>query len=405
MPERREARLLAKLTVVCEAIARGRYEKAKQLFELTKPGEYPASVAVLAEAFGLMLVKVEAREYHLEQVVDDLRRAQKELAEAKERLAWENVTLKQHLRSRFAPAGILGDSPGMRVLLQRIEKVAPVSANVLITGETGTGKELVAKALHYGSPRAEKPFVALNCAALPEALIESELFGIEKGVATGVERRIGRIEQAQGGTLFLDEIGEMPAAGQAKLLRALEGGAVERVGGRVPIPVAVRVIAATNKDLKRAAECGEFRADLFYRLNGVHLRLLPLRERREDIPLLANHFVRDAARRLGRPDLVLSPEALALLGAYAWPGNVRELQHEIERAAILAAGARIAPEDFSEALQEAPPGGGPQRAAADEPEDIRRALAESHGNKAGAARRLGLSREGLRKKMKRHGMA
>ncbi len=277
-----QEKLFPHLAGVCDEIAKGHYAKAKQLFELTKKGKYPPTVAKLAEAFGMMMVKVEAREYYLEELIEDLKKAQKELSEAQQRLAKENVNLRQNLRQKFSPSGILGQSRGIRDLLAKIEKISHTSAGVLITGETGTGKELVAKALHYNGPRGDKPFIAINCSAVPEQIFESEIFGIEKGVATGVDRRIGKIEQAHAGTLFLDEIGDMPIACQAKMLRVIEEQRLERVGGRKAIPVDVRIIAATNKELKQEAEDGKFRADLFYRLNIVNLHIPPLRERRDD---------------------------------------------------------------------------------------------------------------------------
>lgn len=217
-----EKKLFTELAAVCEEIAKGRYKEAKQLFELTIEEKYPPLIARLAEAFGMMMVKVEAREYRLEGVIENLRNVQKELAASKERLAEENVNLRWNLREKFSPSGILGTSKGMGTLLSIIEKVSHVSSNVLITGETGTGKELVARAIHYNSRRADKPFVAINCSAVPAPIFESEIFGIEKGVATGVDKRMGKIEQAQGGTLFLDEIGDMPLACQAKMLRVIE---------------------------------------------------------------------------------------------------------------------------------------------------------------------------------------
>jgi transcriptional regulator with PAS, ATPase and Fis domain len=406
-----EESLLAYLTAVCEEIAVGRYKKAKELFDLTKEGEHSALVRRIAEAFGMMLVKVEAREYHLEEINKKLRKAQVELAAAKERLAEENVNLKLNLREKFSPSAILGTSEGMKRLLGMIERVCAISSNVLITGETGTGKELVAKAIHYNSIRADKPFVAVNCSAIPEQIFESEIFGIEKGVATGVDKRMGKMEQAHGGTLFLDEIGDMPASCQAKMLRVLEEDRMERVGGRKPIAVDVRIIAATNKDLKSAVAEGGFRDDLFYRLNVVNLQIPPLRERREDIGLLAGHFLNQSAMKLGRQPMQLSPEAMETLTSYMWPGNVRELANEIERAVILAPCRMITLDDFSEEVRcrsrsrEIARTKEPALSVKhNEVELIGRALADTGGNRTKAAQLLGISREGLRKKMKRYGM-
>ncbi len=400
-------KLYTDLTVVCEEIARGRYDKARQLFELTKKGKYPRLISELAESFGMMMVKIEAREYHLEEVIENLKKVQKELASAKERLAKENVNLRQNLREKFSPSGILGNSKVIKTVLEVIEKVSHTSSTVLITGETGTGKELVAKAIHYNSIRSDKPFVAVNCSAVPESIFESEIFGIETGVATGVEKRIGKIEEAQGGTLFLDEIGDMPISCQAKMLRVLEEDRIERVGGRRSIPVDVRIVAASNKDLKTEVKRCAFRNDLFYRLNVVNLHIPPLRERKDDILLLANHFLRQSTRRLGRPDMQFSPEAMEVLTAYAWPGNVREMENEIERAAILASTQKITINDLSEGPRcsgsEAPSKVG-LSVRTHEKELIKEALASTKGNKSEAARLLGVSREGLRKMMKRYEM-
>lgn len=399
--------LFTDLALVCEEIAKSRYKRAKQLFELTKEEKYPSLIARLAESFGMMMVKVEAREYHLEGVIENLRNAQKELAASRNKLAEENVNLRWNLREKFSPSGILGTSKGIGALLTMVEKVSHVSANVLITGETGTGKELVAKAIHYNSPRADKPFVAINCSAVPEPIFESEIFGIEKGVATGVDKRMGKIEQAQGGTLFLDEIADMPLACQAKMLRVIEEERVEPVGARKPIPVDVRILAATNKELRTEAEKGGFREDLFYRLHVINLHIPPLRERREDIRLLASHFLLEAVRRFGRDQMSFSPQALEKLMAYSWPGNVRELRNEIERAVILAPSREISLDDLSQEVR-ANRSAGPREAGlsvkANEKELIRKALADSGGNRSEAARLLGISREGLRKKMKRYGI-
>jgi len=399
--------LFTDLAMVCEEIAKGRYKKAKQLFELTKEEKYPRLIARLAESFGMMMVKVEAREYHLEGVIEDLRKTQKELAASKDRLAEENVSLRQSLREKFSPSGILGTSKGIGTLLSMIEKVSHVSANVLITGETGTGKELVAKAIHFNSNRADKPFVAINCSAVPETIFESEIFGIEKGVATGVDKRIGKIEQAHEGTLFLDEMADMPQSCQAKMLRVIEEGRVEPVGARKAVPVDVRILAATNKELRAEAEKGVFREDLFYRLHVVNLHIPPLRERREDIRILAGHFLIESARRFGRDQMRFSTEAMERLMSYTWPGNVRELRNEVERAVILAPSQEIAVDDLSQEVMKRRETGPTESALSvrsNEKELIRKALADSRGNRSEAARLLGISREGLRKKMKRYNM-
>lgn len=251
--------------------------------------------------------------------------------------------LKNEVQSRYE---IVGNSYGIRQVLERIERVAPTEARVLITGENGTGKELVARAVHRLSDRADAPFVEVNCAAIPSELIESELFGHMKGSFTGaVSDRSGKFEQAHGGTLFLDEVGDMSGAAQAKVLRALEEGVITRVGGSKPIEVDVRVFSATNKDLSLEIEQGHFREDLFYRLNVVPIQLPPLRERREDVPMLVNHF---AARMVDSDSVAprqFSAEAIERLKSLDWPGNVRELRNTVERLMILASSDPVAAED------------------------------------------------------------
>ena len=255
----------------------------------------------------------------------------------------------RRLRAEATPrsgfGGMIGKSSSMRAVYQLIEKVAPTPSSVLITGESGTGKELVARAIHNLSPRKEAPFISVNCAALSEHLLESELFGHEKGSFTdAVVMRKGRFELADTGTLFLDEIGEMPPQLQAKLLRVLQEKNFERVGGSVTQHVDVRILAATNKDLKDEVDKGKFREDLYYRLNVIHIHLSPLRERVDDIPALVTHFIEKNSRNLGK-NLDISPEALRLLVSLPWEGNVRELENTIERAAILCNSDRIEPED------------------------------------------------------------
>ena len=253
--------------------------------------------------------------------------------------------LRDEATPRSGFGGMIGKSPAMRAVYQLIEKVAPTPSSVLITGESGTGKELVARAIHNHSPRKDAPFISVNCAALSEHLLESELFGHERGAFTdAVTMRKGRFELADTGTLFLDEIGEMPPQLQAKLLRVLQDKSFERVGGNTTLHVDVRILAATNKDLKDEVDKGHFREDLYYRLNVIHIHLAPLRERVDDIPALVSHFLEKNSRSLGRP-LDISPEALRLLISLPWEGNVRELENTIERAAILCNSDRIEPED------------------------------------------------------------
>lgn len=276
-----------------------------------------------------------------------------EMARRREQLMQENAQLWREVEGKFSAQNILGNSAKIQSVMKMIKQISDTSVNVLITGESGTGKELVAKAIHYNSPRTRRPFVALNCAALPESLVESELFGIERGVATGVERRIGKFETAHGGTLFLDEIGDLCLTAQSKILRVLQERVIERVGGRKAVPVDVRILAATNKDLEEEIKKGSFREDLYYRLKVIHIRMPPLREIREDIPLLANHFLANCCREMNRKPVDLASQALSSLANYPWPGNVRELENEIKRLVVMVRRKTLDEEDLSEAIRSA----------------------------------------------------
>jgi len=305
--------------------------------------------------------------------------------------------------------GILGRSQAVQQLIADIRRVAPSQAKVLITGENGAGKDLVAEAIHRLSRRAGKPFVKLNCAAIPKDLVESELFGYEKGAFTGAaQRKPGRLERAHEGTLFLDEIGDLSPDSQAKLLRAIETGEVDRVGATDTFRVDVRLVSATNKDLGAAMESGDFRRDLFHRLNTVPLHVPPLRERRADIPMLAEHFLSLACAAESRPMKALTPEAREVLEEYRWPGNVRELRNLMERAAILVEGESVRGEDLAAWLESAPDSddtsglrGEIERREADA---IRRALDAANGNVTQAAAGLGIDRTNLHRKMRKYGM-
>ncbi len=332
------------------------------------------------------------------------------LKQKSEALQEENRQLRSNVERHFATGGIVGTSPKIQAIVRLIEQITSSPVNVLITGESGTGKELIAKAIHFSSLRSAKPFVALNCAALPEDLVESELFGIEKGVATGVEKRVGHFEAAHEGTLFLDEIGDLSLRSQAKILRALQEGVVEKLGSRKPIQVDVRALAATNKDLPAEIKKGNFREDLYYRLKVVHLELPPLREIAEDIPLLANHFLKRASEAAGRPGMQWQADTLQRMTEYSWPGNVRELENEIQRIVAITPRRVITPRDLSPRILEASPSevsrGGP-RNLPDAVEDlertlIREALAASGNNQVRAAEMLGISRQGLINKIKRY---
>jgi len=334
------------------------------------------------------------------------RRRLERLTRDRERLEEENRRLLDETGRAAAGRLFVGDSPAARRVLDLIVRVAPARISVLLTGESGTGKELVARMIHAKSERAEKAFVAINCAALPETLLESELFGIERGVATGVEARPGRFETADGGTLFLDEIGDMPLALQAKLLRVLQQREIERVGGRKPIPIDVRVLAATNARLPERIARGEFREDLYYRLRVVEIHLPPLRERREDIPRLVRHFLERFAAREGREVPTLDREAYASLLAHDYAGNIRELENLLEGAAALCRGGVIRREDLQwlpqhRVVREGPPGapeGDVPNLRTLEERHIQRVLKMAGGNKSRAARLLGISRRTLYRK-------
>ncbi len=328
-------------------------------------------------------------------------------------LVQENARLRGEVESRHE---IVGSSFAIRALLDRLEKVAPTDARVLITGENGTGKELVARAIHRLSTRADAPFVEVNCAAIPAELIESELFGHMKGSFTGAfADRSGKFEQADGGTLFLDEIGDMSPAAQAKVLRALQEGVITRVGGERPIRVDVRVIAATNKDLKQEIARGRFREDLYFRLNVVPIHVPPLRERREDIPMLVRHFAQVAVERQRLPEREFSPAAIERLCAMDWPGNVRELRNTVERLLILARGPEIGPADVDRMVGAAPEAGGLPGELLQAPtfavfkERAERAfilakLREYDWNVSETARSIDMPRSNLYKKIERYGL-
>jgi DNA-binding NtrC family response regulator len=326
--------------------------------------------------------------------------------------------LRKEVEARYGFSEMIGISPRMREVYEEVAAVADSSAIVLIQGETGTGKELIAHAIHYRSGRSSAPLVAVNCGALPENLLESELFGHERGAFTGaVRQHQGKFEQADGGTLFLDEIGEIPPAVQVRLLRVLEGGMVTRVGGEHPIKVNVRVIAATNRDLWKEVQAGTFRADLYYRLNVFGIRLPRLADRRDDIPLLVEHFARTFATRHGRPAPTVSAAAMRALQGHAWPGNVRELEHFMERLVLLSGGGEITSVRLPEAPAPATPaaagpaglgvigaGGLPAAVETFERNLIAEALRDAGGVQARAARRLGISRSNLNYRIGRLGL-
>jgi len=321
----------------------------------------------------------------------------------------ENKALRQQIDTRFGLENIIGESEPMQEVFDLVRQVAPTRATVLINGESGTGKELIAKAIHNLSPRNQRPMVTVHCAALPPTLLEAELFGHERGAFTGAhERRIGRFEQAQGGTLFLDEIAEIDAATQVKLLRFLGERTFERVGSNKTLTADVRLITATNKKLVDLVQAGTFREDLFFRLRVVEIELPPLRERRADIPLLAQAFLKEFARENGKNVRQILPEAMDALMSYSWPGNVRELRTAIEHAVVLCRGEKVGLRDLPAGLRSQPvnsgvsggiPRGAELSVKENERELIIRALKESNGSRTEAARKLGFSRRTLHRKL------
>lgn len=322
----------------------------------------------------------------------------------------EVVALKTRLDQKFSLGEVVGTSAALQDSIHQVRAVAASNATILLLGETGTGKELFAQMIHQASPRAKGPFMAVHCAAIPANLLESELFGHEKGAFTGAqERRIGRFESADGGTLFLDEIGEIDATTQIKLLRFLETRAVERLGSHRPLALDLRLVCATNRDLPQMVKEGRFREDLYYRLAVVPLRLPPLRDRRDDIPLLLTHYLRRFAQENGVALARLSPEAATVLGAYAWPGNIRELRNAAENLAVLQAGKLVTPAELDPRFSAVPGRSGavaphPAPAAVldreqNEKQLLRQALAVAAGNRTRAAELMGISRRTLHRKL------
>jgi DNA-binding NtrC family response regulator len=325
----------------------------------------------------------------------------------------ENRTLREQLGARYQVDNLVAGSPPMQEILETVMRVAPTRATVLLCGESGVGKDLIARVIHHHSPRRDRPFIKINCTAIPENLMESELFGFEKGAFTGaVASKPGKFEQADTGTAFLDEIGDVPASIQVKLLRVLQERELERLGSNKIRQVDVRVVAATNADLRRALEEGRFREDLYYRLNVVPIRIPPLRERRDDIPHLAGRFLARYAAEAGSPIEGFSDEALEVLCSYDWPGNVRQLENVIERSVLLASGTRLEAPDIR--LDTAPRARGqdgsapflPDGMTLDEFEQavIREALHRAQGNKSQAARMLGLTRNAFRYRLAQMGL-
>lgn len=411
-------RLLPLLTDLCGALALGKHADTDRLFDLTRDGSGPDELVRLAEAFGMMLVRVEAREFQNSQLIQQLRTKNAELEALHRVLLEKNDELQKSVEALYSPGnGIIGQSEPMRRVFDLARSIARRPINTLILGPTGTGKEVLARFLHHQSPRSRGPFIAVNCTAIPDTLFESTMFGIEKGVATGVSARKGLVEEASGGTLFLDELAEMSLLNQAKLLRVLEQEEIVRVGSATPIHVDINLVSATNVNLEQAVKEGRFREDLYYRVNVVELRLPPLSERGDDILLLAQSFLERYCAEMERERLHLSPAVQGLLLRYPWPGNVRELNNEMKRAAALTPGDEVELSHLSRRILESEAGRDylcrreqdgvpealelPLNLQKAEEIIIRRALDLAGGRKVKAAELLGITREGLRKKLQR----
>ncbi len=381
----------------------------------------PGLPVVLMTAFGSVETAVEAMkkgaaDFLVKPFSLDHLTAVVEKALEVQALREENRRLKEELGGRYQLDNIVGRSQAMQDVFAMVLRAAPTRATVLLAGESGVGKDMIARALHYHSPRKDKPFIKINCTAIPENLMESELFGYEKGAFTGANTtKPGKFEQADTGTVFLDEIGDLPLPMQVKLLRVLQEREFERLGSNKTRHIDVRVVAATNVDLRRALEEGTFREDLYYRLNVLPINIPPLRERREDIPYLADHFIRKHAADLGTGELELTEEATVKLMSYHWPGNVRELENVIERSLVLAGGGRLEAADIRLDMAPRPRaavgGSGdpmflPEGMTLDQYEEaiIKEAMRRAQGNKSQAARLLGLTRNALRYRLGQMGL-
>jgi DNA-binding NtrC family response regulator len=377
----------------------------------------PQPVCLMMTAYGDVETAVRAMShgaYWFLQKPVDLRQVELLLERGLKARATEKevAVLKTRLDRKFSLGEVVGSSAALQHAIEQVRSVATSNATVLLLGETGTGKELFAQMIHQASPRAKGPFMAVHCAAIPANLLESELFGHEKGSFTGAnERRVGRFESADGGTLFLDEIGEIDATTQIKLLRFLETRSVERLGSHKPIPLDLRLVCATNRDLQQMVKEGKFREDLFYRLSVVPLRMPPLRERQDDIPLLLAHYLKRFSSENNLPEARLSADALAALGRYPWPGNIRELRNTCENLAVLRAGKVVAAADLDPRYTQPVAGAGVARPILpvasggmfdkeqNEKELLKQALASASGNRTKAAELLGISRRTLHRKL------
>jgi DNA-binding NtrC family response regulator len=406
------------LVEAVKAAARGDTERLALLEGA--PPELREAVLGLARACGAAILELESEDARKNENLHDLRIMLEGVSRTKQILRAENVALRTAQDANRHP--VIGADGGLREVMRLADKALRAPISVLLTGETGTGKEVLARYLHGHGPRADGPFVALNCAAIPEALLEAELFGIDKGVATGVGKRAGKLEQADGGTVFLDEVGDMTLGMQAKILRVLQEREVTPLGARLPVRFEARIVSATSRDLDARVEDGSFREDLYYRLVGLRIHVPPLRERPEDIDALVRHFLEDAAERFHCPIRSFSPEALESLRRYPWPGNVRELVAEVQRAVVVADGDEIGPEVLTPRIvagaplkpRGAPRHEGPEPEAPRDAEggfltlkEARRRFEEQYVRSVIASKRklkdaakaLGLTPEGLRKKV------
>ncbi|SIO28799.1 sigma 54-interacting transcriptional regulator [Halodesulfovibrio marinisediminis] len=434
-----EQALFGMLTKLCEEVAwqkkqqfstgesqantQEREEALNKLFMLTQQYEFPEHIQRLADAIGLLYVSLEISEMRHKELLTTLRQQNLELETALNNIASSSKSLSS-IREGATQDFFVASSPIMQATTNTAYALAPYPINVMLLGSSGTGKEVFAKLIHNASPRKDKPFIAVNCTAIPDSLFESEMFGIDKGVATGVSKRTGFFVSANEGTLFLDEIGDMSLSNQSKLLRALESREITPVGKSRPIPIDIRIISATNCDLEKAVAEKRFREDLYYRLNVAELQLPDLSLRGEDIIELANILLAKHCRRFNRPTPQLSAKAKKLLLNYSWQGNVRELNNEMERAAALFTEKEIVPTNFSPRLQQQKSkhvlGVGTEEIvhcttekneqriededfslAAMEEITIKKALEYTQHNKSKAAKLLGITREGLRKKLQR----
>ncbi len=384
---------------------------------------HPHIVGILITAYGDKSLAMEAMnlgmfDYFTKPV--DIKEVRVVIRRAIERsmLQKEVVTLRSTLEKNYPSNEILGVSTATREVVERIHRVADSDVSALILGESGTGKELVAQALHYNSSRKHRPFVKINCTAVPHDLLEAEFFGFEKGAFTGaIKRKIGKFEQANEGTLFLDEIGDMPMSTQAKILRVIQENELQRVGGENTIKIDIRLVAATNKDLKKAIAEGEFREDLFYRLNVVAINLPPLRQRKEDIPILSNHFLEVYNQKFKKNIQSITPEGIEILTNYSWPGNIRELENVMQRGIILAYGPALGKKDLldvypslSDGVESSSPVGASlsdkvgMTVESTEKKLILEALKEENWKRQETAKILNISRKSLHNKMKKYGI-